>query len=129
MKSNKLKSMGWLVAVVFALGSFGAMAKPGVKMQVTGVVNLNQATEKQLDLLPGVGQKAARRIIEHRAKTPFTKLEDLRKVKGFGAKKFEKLKPFLTLSGPTTAALKKLEPGEKPAPSAQGRRGTPSGKR
>jgi competence protein ComEA len=93
-------------------------AKKRTPKAVTGVVNLNQATAAQLDLLPGVGEKAAQRIIEHRKRTPFTRPEDLVKVKGFGKKKFEKLKPHLAVSGPTTLAAKK-EDG--PGPTAQGR--------
>ena len=55
------------------------------------------------------------------------KIDDLRKVKGFGAKKLEKLKSFLTVSGPTTVAVKKVQADQKsePAtapPTAQGRR-------
>jgi competence protein ComEA len=107
------------IAAVLALGAGSAEAagarKPG--KQVTGVVNLNQATAQQLDLLPGVGAKAAQRIIEHRKKTPFTRPEELVKVKGFGKKKFDKLKVHLAVAGPTT--LKALA-AEKGAPE-QGR--------
>ncbi len=69
---------------------------------ITGVINLNQATLQQLDQLPGVGQKAAERIIAYRQKTPFSRPEDLVKVKGFGKKKLDKLKAHLTVAGPTT---------------------------
>lgn len=126
MKHTKTKVMGWVVVAVFALGAGTAFAgKPVMKTQISGVVNLNTATAQQLDLLPGIGQKAAKRIIEHRTKTPFAKVDDLRKVKGFGAKKLEKLKSFLTTSGPTTVAVKKVKADAKdapePAPAAQGR--------
>ena len=92
------------------------------------VAKLNTATAVQLVLLPGIGQKAAKRIIEHGARAPFAKVEDLRKVKGLGAKKMDKLKVFLTTSGPTTLAVKKVktdakgvvEPG--PVQAQQGRR-------
>ena len=123
------KVMGWVTVAVLALSAGAAVAKPAVKKEVSGVVNLNTATLQQLDLLPGIGEKAARRIIEHRQKTPFTKVEDLRKVKGFGAKKFEKLKPFISVSGPTTVSLKKVmpgadgkAPGSGSSPPAQGRK-------
>ncbi|HLL83274.1 MAG TPA: helix-hairpin-helix domain-containing protein, partial [Longimicrobium sp.] len=36
--------------------------------KVSGVVNLNQATVAQLDLLPGVGAKAAQAIVTYREK-------------------------------------------------------------
>lgn len=102
-----------VVAAVLAVGVGSAEAagprKPG--KQVTGVVNLNQATAQQLDLLPGVGAKAAQRIMDYRKKQPFARPEELVKVKGFGKKKFEKLKVHLAVAGPTT--LKLLASGDK----------------
>ena len=69
------------------------------------IVNLNTATQAQLESLPGLGAKAAERILEYRQKTgQFKKVEDLMNVKGIGEKSFLKLKPLLTV-------------GEKAAPS------------
>ena len=93
-------------------------AKKRTPKALVGVVNLNAASAAQLDLLPGVGEKAAQRIIEHRRKAPFTRPEELVKVKGFGKKKFERLKPYLTVSGPTTLAPKKPDGA---GPPVQGR--------
>lgn len=61
-------------------------------------INLNTATEAQLEALPGIGPKAAQRILEFRQKNGgFKKLEDLMNVKGIGEKNFLKLKPYITL--------------------------------
>jgi competence protein ComEA len=65
------------------------------------VVNLNDATAAELDVLPGVGAKAAAAIIAYRQQKPFNRIEELVKVKGFGRKRFLKLKPYLTVKGPT----------------------------
>lgn len=89
---------------------------------MTGTVNLNNATQAQLDLLPGVGQKAAERIITYRQKTPFTRPEELVRVKGFGKKKFDKLKGVLSVSGATTLRVLPST-GAEPAPPVQGRTG------
>jgi competence protein ComEA len=70
--------------------------------KVAGVVNLNSATPDELAYLPGIGPAKAHAIVEHRREHPFKKLEDLTKVKGIGRKTFGKLKPYLTLAGPTT---------------------------
>ena len=64
----------------------------------TAPINLNTATQAQLETLPGVGPKAAQRILEYRKQNgPFKKIEDLMNVKGFGEKTFLKLKPMLTV--------------------------------
>jgi competence protein ComEA len=118
--------VAYVTAAVLAMTAGVAAAKPASKKQLTGVVNLNTATAAQLDLLPGVGEAAAKRIIEHRTKAPFAKVEDLRKVKGFGPKKLTKLKAYLTVNGPTTASVQRIEAGAEPAGErgAQGRRPT-----
>ena len=62
------------------------------------VVNLNSATLSQIATLPGVGEKAAQRIIEYREKNGgFKKIEELMNVKGIGEKSFLKLKPLVTV--------------------------------
>lgn len=62
-------------------------------------VNLNTATQAQLETLPGIGAKAALRILEFRQKNgSFKKIEDLMNVKGIGEKSFLKLKPLLTVT-------------------------------
>jgi competence protein ComEA len=62
-------------------------------------VNLNTATQAQLETLPGIGAKAAQRILEYRQKNgSFKKPEDLMNVKGIGEKSFLKLKPYLAVS-------------------------------
>ena len=48
------------------------------------LVNLNTATQAQLETLPGVGAKAAERILEYRQKNgQFKKIEDIRQLGAF----------------------------------------------
>jgi comEA protein len=68
-----------------------------------GLVNINTATLSELQLLSGVGPAKAQRIAEYREKHPFHTVEELGRVKGIGVKTVRKLRPFLTVRGPTTA--------------------------
>jgi competence protein ComEA len=88
---------------------------------ISGVLNLNTASQGQLDQMPGVGPKAAERIIAYRAKTPFTRPEDLVKVKGFGKKKLDKLKAHLAVSGPTTLKVTSADGSLEEPAAPQGR--------
>jgi competence protein ComEA len=66
----------------------------------TAPVNLNTATQAQLEALPGIGPGAAHRILEYRQKNGgFKKIEDLMNVKGVGERSFLKLKPLITVGG------------------------------
>jgi len=80
-----------------------AEAKPAPSSSTP--INLNTATQAQLESLPGIGPKAAQRILEYRQKNGnFKKTEDLMNVKGIGEKSFLKLKPLLTVSDRTDKA-------------------------
>ena len=71
--------------------------------QAGAVVNLNTATAAQIATLPGIGDKAAQRIIEYREKNGgFKKIEELMNVKGIGEKSFLKLKPLITVAEKST---------------------------
>ncbi len=115
------RSMAMALGAVLLLAAGTAEAK-GPKGKLVGVVNLNTATAAQLDLLPRVGQKMAGKIIAHREKEPFRRIEDLVKVKGIGKKGFEKMRPYLTVNGETTLKLEKVE---KEADAAQARTAPP----
>jgi competence ComEA-like helix-hairpin-helix protein len=74
----------------------------------TGVVNLNTASADELERLPRIGAARAQAILALRAQiTQFSKLEQLLRVKGIGRATFRKLRPLLTLSGPTTLLERK----------------------
>lgn len=62
-------------------------------------IDLNQATEQELEALPGIGQVLAERIVAHREETGlFERVEDLRAVKGIGKKTLEKIRPMVNVT-------------------------------
>ena len=63
-----------------------------------GLVNINTATARELETLPGIGEVTAQRIIDYReANGPFEAIEDIQNVSGIGPKTFEALKDLVTL--------------------------------
>jgi competence ComEA-like helix-hairpin-helix protein len=62
------------------------------------VVNLNTASAKELESLPGVGSSRADEIIAHR---PYNSVEDLSQVKGITPRVIDQLRPFVKVDGQT----------------------------
>jgi comEA protein len=61
-------------------------------------ININTAYAGDLQLLPGVGEVTAERIIEYREqKGLFRRIDDIKKVKGIGDKKFEQIKEWIVV--------------------------------
>jgi len=68
------------------------------------LVDLNCATARQLDALPGVGPVLASRIIEFRQrKGGFRSVSELRSVSGIGEKRYSALKDMVTVGSPESA--------------------------
>jgi len=91
-------------------------------------VDINTATQSQLESLNGVGPKKAQAIIEYRKKNgAFKSVDELDKVPGFGVKTVTKLKKDITVGNAKPAAaskpdkmVKAVKPAAKPtAPAAK----------
>ena len=112
MNADMLRTMvSALVLSVSVIGTARAAQAPAsaqatVAKPAAAMVNLNTATQSELEALPGIGPKVAARIVEYRkAKGPFKKIEEVMNVQGVGEKSFLKLRPQLTV-------------GTKPEPAA-----------
>ena len=78
-----------------------------------GVVNINSATEDELMRLPGIGPARAHAITTLRERVhQFGHAEDLLRVRGIGRVGMRHLRPYVSLTGPTTLANR---PGHAPA--------------
>jgi competence protein ComEA len=75
------------------------------------LVDLNKASEQELDALKGIGPATAKKIIENR---PYKSVDELSKA-GLSAKTIQDLKPFVTVGPAATAAKPAKPPQEKPA--------------
>jgi len=79
-------------------GAEWGAAAPAGAVSATGVVDINRATVAELETLPGVGPATAQKIVDDReANGPFATPEDLMRVPGIGAKKFEAMRDQVTV--------------------------------
>ena len=64
----------------------------------TQTININKATEKEFETLPGIGPSLASKIIEYRNQNgKFESIEDIKNVNGIGDNKYEKIKDLITV--------------------------------
>lgn len=61
-------------------------------------ININTATEEELDTLPGIGPSTATKILDYRKeKGKFKTIEEIKEVSGIGESKYEKIKDRITV--------------------------------
>lgn len=75
---------------------------PSMQIQDTNtkqdVININTATQEELDTLPGIGPATATKIIEYRKeKGKFKQKEEIKEVSGIGEAKYEKIKEYISI--------------------------------
>ena len=66
----------------------------------TGVININEASAEQLQLLPGIGETLSDRIVSYREENgSFQSIEQIMDVSGIGESKFSQIKDYITIGG------------------------------
>ncbi len=77
------------------------MKPEGVEAQTgsSSLLDINEATQEELERLPGLGTVLAERIFVYRqANGPFRQVEELQKVRGIGHKRLQQLRPLVRLT-------------------------------
>jgi hypothetical protein len=102
------------VAVFVAVSGFSPVAgwaQAGKSVLSGAKIDLNSATQAELEKLPGVGQATAKKIIAGR---PYTTVSDLTKA-GVPARTVEKITPLVAIGSEPAKALPSAKPMEKAA--------------
>lgn len=99
---TSLRRCGWIALLLFlsavhilatGVPSVQAARKVDRQKSPDALVDINSATQKELEGIPGVGSVRAKKIIAGR---PYKSVEELTRA-GFSAKKVEAIKPFMTV--------------------------------
>jgi competence protein ComEA len=61
------------------------------------LINVNTASQQELETLPGIGPKLAQAIIQERTNSPFKSVDEVGRVPRIGDKTLEKLRPLITV--------------------------------
>lgn len=81
-------------------GTSPVLATPEQEVVVTTteLIDINTASQSELESLPGIGPTTARKIIEYReANGPFLNTEDIINVSGIGPGTYERIKELITV--------------------------------
>ena len=100
MRTKNISSLFvWFALVGFALGSVLVMnlSPASAAKAEKALVDLNSASQKELEALPGVGPATAKKIIANR---PYKSVDELSKA-GLSAKTIKTLKPLVTVGSTT----------------------------
>ncbi len=93
----------WIAAVVIGLASGGLHLYRNMRAELLPgegdlIVNVNTATEAELETVPGIGPFLARQIIKGRL---YERVEDLERVPGIGHYTLNKIRPYVKVHGET----------------------------
>jgi competence protein ComEA len=126
--NGKMLEVKWRVLLAAAATILVLLFTQGAALSAAKAakVDINSATQAELEAVKGIGPATAQKIIENR---PYKSLTELKKA-GLSAKEITAFKPYLTPRKPAVAAapqaVKTMEPGgAAPAPEAKAAPSTP----
>jgi len=94
----RLKSVSAFVTLLAITVCLVAATAHANKTPPAHPIDLNTATIKELEELPGVGPTTAKAIVEFRTKSGrFRRIEDLLAIRGISETRLEKLRPYVVI--------------------------------
>jgi competence ComEA-like helix-hairpin-helix protein len=86
---------------LFALLAFSASPVLAKKTPPAQPIDLNAATVKELEELPGIGPTTAKAIVDFRTRSGrFRRVNDLLVIRGISEAKLAKIRPYITIGPP-----------------------------
>jgi len=94
---------GERLEIAYIEGASPVIPTPGVEeppASSSELIDINIASQSELETLPGIGPTTAQKIIDYRDENgPFVSIEDIVNVSGIGPATFERIKDLITVGG------------------------------
>lgn len=92
-----------IAGVAVLLGAVGVYVSEFIREEFSPgegdlIVNINTATQDELQTIPGIGPALAQQIIAGR---PYTRIENLARIQGIGPNTVESIRPYVKMEGET----------------------------
>lgn len=91
----RIPARGEATPAAAGVGSGGSSSATSL----AGPIDLNRATQAELESLPGIGPVTAQKIIDARRQAPFLSVEELQSRGVLGPKTYQKIAPLVTVGG------------------------------
>ncbi len=96
LSTTQGKLIAGAAVLVIAVAAYQMYNSPPAEGSL--VVNVNAATEQEIETIPKIGTARAALIIAGR---PYTSVDDLLRIKGIGRKTLDEIRPYVKVAGDT----------------------------
>lgn len=95
----------------WSIALLGVAILAAAPVRAQKLVDLNSASREEIESLPGIGEKMADEIINHR---PFGKIDDLLQIPRFGEKRLAQIRDLVAISNGDTPSDSEDDTDEAP---------------